>query len=350
MKKRKKQENEAPDSENYIEFVLPDDSVSSDETILKATPEPVEESLATLTSSTKLEDMPPAFRELALPKLPELPKQNRARLQMQTPNRLFFYWSLGANPFQKLNRALGSQTASYTLVLKLVDLRRDVEQIHPVDGEGTWWFDVEADGEYRAEIGFYAPNRPYVRAAFSNTVQTPRKSPSPRIDTEADWQVTSDRFARVLEVAGFTEDAFDVALTGDDIHSAEAATQAAFAEFIDDKTVDFGDVAADELRSALYLLASGAALEALRGRISPALFAILQSRRSSITAENAMTVLSERFEVEGDEIVSEEFGAAVFGASLINFPRRIRTKRTMPKLRPVSSYAGSASHIRVDEV
>lgn len=345
MKKDKKQKS----SEDFIEFVLADESVSSGEPIVEANTETAKRAVKTLAPSTKLEDMPPAFRELALPKLPELPKQNRARLQMQTPNRLFFYWSLGTNPFQKLNKALGSQTASYTLVLKLVDLRRDVERIYPVDGEGSWWFDVESDGEYRAEIGFYAPNRPYVRALFSNTVETPRKSPSPRIDTESDWQVTSDRFARVLEVAGFTEDAFDVALAGDDVESAESATHAALAELIDDPSVASEAIAADEIRYALYLLASGASLESLRGRISPALFAILQARGTSVTPENAMTVLTERFEIEGDEITSEEFGPAVYGASLINFPRRIRTKRTLPKIRPVSSYAGSASHIRVDE-
>lgn len=345
MKKNRKQSG----SEDFIEFVLADESVSSGGSIVEPKTETAEKTVKTLAPSTKLEDMPPAFRELALPKLPELPKQNRARLQMQTPNRLFFYWSLGTNPFQKLNKALGSQTASYTLVLKLVDLRRDVESIHPVDGDGSWWFDVEADGEYRAEIGFYAPNRPYVRALFSNTVATPRKSPSPRVDTESDWQVTSDRFARVLEVAGFTEDAFDVALAGDDVVSAETATRAALAEFVDDPSVQTVGIAADEIRYALYLLASGASLESLRGRISPALFAILQARGSSITAENAMTVLTERFEIEADEITSEEFGPAVYGASLINFPRRIRTKRTLPKIRPVSSYAGSASHIKRDE-
>ena len=341
MKKDNKQS-----SEEFIEFVLAGDAVSSDEPIAEAKGGPdVTASLPTLTASTKLEDMPPAFRELASPKLPELSKQNRARLQMQTPNRLFFYWSLGTNPFHKLNKALGSQTASYTLVLKLVDLRRDAEEIHAVDGEGTWWFDVEADGEYRAEIGFYAPNRPYVRALFSNTVQTPRKSPSPRVDTEADWQVTSDRFARVLEVAGFTEDAFDVALAGDDVESAESATHAALADLVEDRTIKVDSIPADEIRYALYLLASGLSLEALRGRISPALFAILQSRDAAITAENAMSVLTERFEIEGDEFESEEFGPAVFGASLVNFPRRIRTKRNLPKLRPLSS-SSSQNHLR----
>ena len=333
---KKERKNGQPDAGDFIEFVLTEDSVSSDE-LASETTEAAVSIASTLSPSTKLEDMPPTFRELALPKLPDLPRQDRARLQMQTPNRLFFYWSLGENPFQKLNKALGAQTASYSLVLKLVDLKREVEQIHPVEGEGSWWFDVEADCEYRAEIGFYAPNRPFVRALFSNTVQTPRKTPSPRVDTEADWKVNSDGFARVLEVAGFTEDAFDVALAGDDVESADRSTHDAFLDFIGDETIDSGGIAADEIRYALYLLASGAALESLRWNISPALFAILQSRRSSVRGERAMSVLSERFEIEGDEIETEEFGPSVVGASLINFPRRIRTKRSLPKLRPLSS-------------
>jgi Uncharacterized protein conserved in bacteria len=134
-----------------------------------------------------LEDrLSPVFKELAAPKLPELSKENRARLQMQSPNRLFFYWSMRSNPFQVLNKAFGGQTGSYTLVTKLLDLGRGTEEIHPVETEGSWWFSVDAGSDYRAEIGFYAPNRPYFRVMFSNTVTTPRKSPSPRAATSAD--------------------------------------------------------------------------------------------------------------------------------------------------------------------
>jgi hypothetical protein len=336
----KKKKNDLLPEEDFIEFVPAEELATSGEFVGRSEKLVEPAGVETLAPDTSLDEMPRAFRELAMPKLPELTTENRARLQMQTPNRLFFYWSVGSNPFYKLNKALGARTASYTLVLKLVDLRTEAEQILPVDAEGSWWFDVEADSQYRAEIGFYAPNRPYVRALFSNVVETPRKSPSPRVDTEADWTVSSDRFARVLEVAGFTEDAFDVALAGDDIESAESETHAAFAEFIDDETVDFGSIAADEIRHVLYLLASGSSLESLRGKISPALFEILMSHHASVTAEGAMTVLTERFDIEGDEIVSEEFGAAVFGSSLVNFPKRIRTKRTLPKLRPVSSKFG----------
>ena len=79
------------------------------------------------------EERSPAFRELAQPKLPELQKENRAKLLMQTPNRLFFYWSIKTNPFRTLNRALGDRTGNYTLVLKLVDLGRETEEIFPVE-------------------------------------------------------------------------------------------------------------------------------------------------------------------------------------------------------------------------
>ncbi len=332
----KKKSKLVPETE-FIEFIPVDELSSSSEFVSSAAEAPKTVAGDTAAPSSKLEQMQPVFRELAEPKLPELARENRARLQMQSPNRLFFYWSMGSNPFHKLNKALGAQTASYSLVLKLVDLRRDLEEIHAIDAEGSWWFDVEADREYRAEIGFYAPNRPYVRALFSNTVETPRKSPSPRVDTEADWSISADRFARVLEVAGFTEDAFDVALAGDDLETAETATHAAFTQLVGEPDFDFEGIAADEIRNVLLLLASGVTLEALRWKISPSLFAILQERADSLSAENALGVLKERFDIEAEEIVREEFDPAVFGASVINFPKRLKTRRTLPKLQPVSS-------------
>ena len=344
MSKYSKKKKAPKPAQDFIEFVLADETVSSAEFVSTPAVAPSVEiapASVTLAPDSKLEDMPPVFRELALPKLPELGHQNRARLLMQSPNRLFFYWSVGSNPFQKLNRALGAETAGYTLVLKLVDLKRGVERIHAVDADGSWWFEVESDSEYRAEIGFYAPSRPYVRALFSNTVQTPRNSPSPRVDTEADWSISADRFARVLEVAGFTEDAFDVALAGDDPVSAGSATHAAFAEVIDDPDFSFEGVPADEIRHALLLLASGSALEALRFRVSPSIFSVLQERAASLSSEKAFAALKERFDIEADEIVEEEFGSAVFGASSVNFPRRLKTRRTLPKLNPLSSATSS---------
>ena len=326
--------------DEFIEFIPTEERSSSAETI-NVEIEPDEPQFSgTLDPSATLDDMPPVFRELALPKLPTLAHTSRARLLMQTPNRLFFYWSLGPNPFQRLNRALGAHTASYSLVLRLVDLKRDSEQLHPAEAEGSWWFHVEADGEYRAEIGFYAPNRPFVRALYSNAVQTPRKNPSPRVATDADWTISSDRFAQVLEVAGFTQDAFEVSIAGDDVESAQLETRDAFAELLGVADVDSDGISPDEIRLAMLLLAAGYSLEGLRWKISPALFALLQKHAAKLSAERAASVLRERFDVETDEITEdeEEFGPAVFGVSSINFPRRLRTRRKLPKVqRSVSS-------------
>lgn len=323
---------------DFIEFVPAGEFVSSDAFVGRqgfAKDETADTD--TLSPTARLEDMPPVFRELADPKLPELSKEDRARLQMQSPNRLFFYWRVGSNPFQKLNKALGSQTASYSLVLKLVDLKRELEEIVPVDSSGSRWFEVEADSEYRVEIGFYAPNRPYVRALFSNTVKTPRKTPSPRVDSEADWAIPAERFARVLEVAGFSQDAFDVALAGDDTRSSDAATHAAFSDLVDKPNFEAVGIEADEIRYAMLLLASGLSLEALRWKISPSLFAILQKQAGSLSSEKAISVLKERFDIEVEEFAEEEVGPAVFGSSVINFPKRLKTRRTLPKPQPVSS-------------
>ena len=194
------------------------------------------------------EEQDPIFRELAEPKLPELERENRAKLLMQTPNRLYFYWSIKTNPYQILQKAFQGNTGSYQLVAKIVNQKNEQEQIFPVETEGSWWFNVEPNASYRAEVGFYAPNRPYIRIIFSNILETPRKSPSPRVATDADFAVTAQEFSEVLDVAGYKQDAFEVALIGDDNDQAETATRGAFAMFTNAKPEEFSTIDADELR------------------------------------------------------------------------------------------------------
>ena len=129
------------------------------------------------------EEVDPIFAELATPRLPELQRENRAWLQMQSPNRIYFYWAIKNNPFQTLSKVFAGNTGSYQLVAKFVNLKNETEEIRAVDAEGNYWFNADSDSKYRAEIGFYAPNRPFIRVIFSNTIETPRKSPSPRIAT-----------------------------------------------------------------------------------------------------------------------------------------------------------------------
>ncbi len=331
-----------------IVFVVADPApVSSGSALRKdeiTAPAPFED--ASAKEEEQGQNLSPASRELAAPKLPRLSKQNRARLQMQSPNRLFFYWSLKNNPFQVLHRAFGNKTGSYTLVARLLNLTRDTEEMHAVDADGSWWFSVDANSNYRAEIGFYAPNRPYVRVVYSNSITTPRKNPSPRPATDAEWRVTADRFARVLDVSGFKQDAYDVALAGDDREASERTARAAFAGFIGKRDQEFDGVDAEDIRYALLALASGYKLEQLRWRINATLFAILQANAERLSGEQAMAALRDHFDVEADEIMEEELGPAVYGASLVNFPRRLKKSlRTLPKLQPVSS-PGGQYHLR----
>ena len=276
-------------------------------------------------------ELSPAFKELREAKLPALPRENRARLLMQTPTRVYFYWGLKNNPYQILHRAFGDNRGSYTLVLKLINVTRDTEEMHPVDAEGNWWFSVDPDCTYRAEIGFYAPNRPYFRALYSNTVTTPRKSPSPRVATDADWRVSANAFSTVLDNAGFQQDAYEVALAGDDIEASDSATRDAFTQFIGEEA-NSDAFTAEELRYAMLALASGVPLEALRWKISASLFALLAEHLDRLSSESALGALREHFEIDDEVIVEEEQLSAVHGASLVHFPKRIRRKPGMPEL------------------
>src|SRR5687767_2942865 len=101
-----------------------------------------------ISAAVELEERSSAFTELAKPKLPPIEKHNRARLQVQSPDRLFFYWSLKSNPFRILNRSLGPDAAGFTLVVRLTDLETEREEIFPIELEGSHWFETEAARPY----------------------------------------------------------------------------------------------------------------------------------------------------------------------------------------------------------
>ncbi len=280
------------------------------------------------------EPQDPIFKALSAPILPELKRENRARLQMQSPNRIHFYWSFKQNPFQILSRIFGNQT-NYQLIARLINRRNEREQIFPIETEGAAWFDVDADASYQVEVGFYAVNRPFVRVMFSNQIETPRKNPSWRQDYSEYFAVSAAEFAQVLDDSGFTQDAFEVALAGDDVASADDATHNAFAQITGETAADFDENFAGELRFVLLALASGYALEDLRGHLNPSIFAFLQKYAADFDAERAAAALRENFaefsaEEFEDEIFEESIGAATFGASLVNFPR-FATRRRKPK-------------------
>ena len=341
---------------NEQEIILEDFNINpiSSAEMIKTEEPPIDETVEETTLKTESQilidtdvikeeaELSPIFKELAEPKLPQLPKEDRAWLQIQSPNKAFLYWSMKNNPFQTLSRIFGGQTGSYRLVIKLINLNGETEEIYPVETEGDWWFDVDANTNYQAEIGFYAPNRPFIRILKSNAIETPRKSPSPRTDFTPYFAVSAKEFAEVLDRSGYKQDAWEVALVGDDWEFAQTATQKAFTQ-LTGKT-DFVSADDSDMRFALLALAARTSLDELRGHIAKSLFEALQANAEKLSAEKALAALQENFGVS-DEIIEEEeiLAPTVFGASLINFPRvsrkrRIAPRKFVPKLAPVSSF------------
>lgn len=296
----------------------------------------IEESTASAEESSVEET--PVFRELAAPKLPVLEPENRARLQMQSPTKLFFYWSLKSNPFETLRKVFGRRGGDYSLVVKLQNQTNETEQIFPVDSVGSTWFDVELDSAYRAEVGFSAARRPFIRLLFSNTVETPRPAPSPVLDWSPQFAVTPREFAEVLDASGYKRDAFEIALAGDDIETSNAKTFDVFEQLTGEQRFE---TKAAELRLALFALAAGLPLPDLREQISPSLFTLLEKslaeNAARLSAEKILSALEENFGFGGLETgdESKEIAYSVIGASRINFPKF--PKQFWKRFAPVSS-------------
>ena len=64
---------------------------------------------------------------------------------------------------------------------------------------------------------------------------------------------------------------------------------------------------------------------------------------ASVESGKAMSALTEYFDIDETEWTEEQFGPAVYGASLVNFPRTLKTKALSPKYapryNPVSSHS-----------
>ncbi len=135
-----------------VERILPPEPLEKAQEAVAETEDPAAEKPEKIAS--------PIFKKLAEPKLPELPSDDRARLQLQSPNRLFFYWSSRKNPYDNLHRLFGKRFGGYDLSVRLINLKDDSVRVMPADISGTTWFDVGSDTPYRAELGFFSQNLP----------------------------------------------------------------------------------------------------------------------------------------------------------------------------------------------
>ncbi|MBC7797630.1 MAG: DUF4912 domain-containing protein [Pyrinomonadaceae bacterium] len=284
--------------------------------------------------------------ELVSDELPPLPKADRVRLQLQSPNRIFLYWDVAGNPFATLQRAFGERAKNYSLGIRLLNLENRTEKFYPAAQNGSTFFDVPTSAAFRADIGFYAENRPFIRLISSNILETPRPAPSLRTDVASDWQISTKNFAQVLGNSGFAQDALPMALS----LGTQASDDDATIYIINKLTPNAPQVSTAldlaELRSVLATLSVGVAFAELREAISPALVVwfneLLRENPNALAPANVRSVLESVFGAEflevfaayGDEEDAEfEMIPVAIGASAVRFSEIRFPKLRMPNLR-----------------
>lgn len=168
-------------------------TLQTDDT-LEATPATHAETASSTThrSSAALDDT-----------LPLMLNRDSIQLLLQSPSKLFLYWSFAADPRATLRAAFGELAAHYKLAVRLVKVESGEEFLLDAPKERMQWFEVYPRHVYRADVGFHATGRPFVRLLSSNEVRTPPDSASHMSDAEQEFQVEPEEFARLLGGAGY---------------------------------------------------------------------------------------------------------------------------------------------------
>jgi len=264
--------------------------------------------------------------------LPELPKTDRIRLQVQSPRSLYVYWSFKKDPFETLRRAFGWVSEAYSLAVKVINLDDNTEDIYTASPTGSQWVNAQPGRSYRVDVGLYAVGRGFIRLLSSNATRAPNAGVSRYTDVSFDFYVSPEQFARVLDGAGYVSDALEVTLEAADEVTDAKATRAVARELggIEVPALNVDELA--ELRGILTALAMGMSLEDLRGMLSPVLLEWLETIRQQHEEALQTSRLFEIFRfllgIEADQFNTESEEAArraarvVLGASEVNMPAR----------------------------
>jgi hypothetical protein len=268
--------------------------------------------------------------------LPEIYRSDRIRLLVQSPRKLFLYWEFARDPFETLRRSFGMRAALYRLMVRLVDTETEVESLHEASPTRSQWFDAQPGHSYRADVGLYAPARAFIRLLSSNVAQTPRAGVARAADTQAEWHVTAEQFARVLDESGYVSDAFEVTLEAADAATHGEATRTVARRFARDVEPPLMDeTGLEELRGLLTALVFGVSFDYLRPSLSKPFVSWLEEigGNGGATALNASRLLEVLQSTLGIQMTGTPFDAPTEeamrraarihpGASEVNLPER----------------------------
>jgi hypothetical protein len=267
--------------------------------------------------------------------LPEAYHVDRIRLLAQSPRKLHLYWEFARNPFETLRRAFGLQAARYTLVVRLTTIETDEVSWHEASSSRSQWFDARPGKSYRADLGFHARGRAFIRLLSSSVAETPRAAVASASAEAEEFRVSAEEFARVLDEAGYTSDALEVSLEAADVATAGAATWAIASRLDGGKQLlQINKAELPELRALLAALALGVKPDELTKMLSSSLAEWLDNVRrehgEALRSAYLLEILRATLGIQASLVEFDEFDEEgtrrvarfVVGASEVNMPRR----------------------------
>ncbi|HKE04794.1 MAG TPA: DUF4912 domain-containing protein [Blastocatellia bacterium] len=121
------------------------------------------------------------------------------RAMVQDPFRIFVYWQLKDDPFERVRKIFPAEGANgFHTSLKLTDETNNISVFFDAAFAREYWFHVFPDRTYQVELGMRSPRYGYIKLLNSQPVTTPRAGPSNKEAEEPEYQITADDFLRVL--------------------------------------------------------------------------------------------------------------------------------------------------------
>ncbi|HEY0083553.1 MAG TPA: DUF4912 domain-containing protein [Pyrinomonadaceae bacterium] len=134
---------------------------------------------------------------------PVLPTRDFIQLLLQSPHRLHLYWTFARDPQATLREAFGELADGYRAAVRLIKVESGEEFLLDASSDQAQWFEVYPCHVYRAEVGFHAPGRPFIRLLSSNTVTTPTDRASHLMDEDREYELGETEFRQLLDGAGY---------------------------------------------------------------------------------------------------------------------------------------------------
>jgi hypothetical protein len=121
------------------------------------------------------------------------------RALVQDPFRIYVYWNLRNNPWERVRRIFPEQEAdNFKLALRLIDETNNIAVFFEVPYTREYWFSVFPDRTYRVELGLRSPHFGYIKLLSSQAVTTPRGGPSDQVAPDEEYSISADDYLRVL--------------------------------------------------------------------------------------------------------------------------------------------------------